>query len=110
MTETTEVWRRPLRELLADLTARLDAGESRPRVKLAHGAYLGLSRRPNGQRVLRIARAVAPRDETGRKRWRLELDVFRKQLGLEAWAQASQAPITGVAAAFVEPAQESLAL
>jgi hypothetical protein len=102
----SDPWRGRLRELLPHLTNRLATCE-RPKVQLPHGAYLSLSRRPTGQRVLRIARLTTPRDEKGWRAWRLELDTFKKQMGLEGWAHAAQEPIAGVAAAFVEPEQEA---
>lgn len=105
----TDVWRKPLTQLLAHLTGALDQVD-RPKVQLPHGAYIGLSRRGDGRRVLRIARAQAPRDEAGRKRWRVELDTFRKHLGLADWKLNYEAPQAGVAAAFVEPAQQEMAL
>jgi hypothetical protein len=99
--QPVELWRRPLRELLAHLTEQLEHCE-RPKVKLPHGAFLSLSRRPSGERVLRIARDTRPADEKGWKRWRLELDTFRAQLGLQNWAQAPLVPEAGVAHAFLE--------
>lgn len=103
-------YRGRLADLLPALQARLLHGEARPTVRLPRGAYVELRRRPNGQRVVRIARATKPTDDRSWARWRLELRTFKVELGLKNWAHAAQAPIAGVAAAFVEPAQEEFSL
>jgi len=100
-----EIWRRPLPELLPYLTEKL-VFEERPKIRLPHGAFLSLSRRPNGQRILRIARDRKPVNERGEKMWRLELDTFGRLMGLEGWEPVAQAPIAGVAMAFIEPVRK----
>jgi len=100
-----EAWKSPLRGLVETLTARVDGRgrEFQASVRLTRGAYVALRRRLDGRRVVRIARALAPKDEKGTKLWLAELAIFRKQLGLEAWSFLDESPRSGVAAAFVEP-------
>lgn len=101
-TGPTPVWRRPLKELLPWLTERL-AVVPRPRVRLPHGASVGLSQMGTGQRVVRIARDMKPQTEAGERKWRVELDTFVVQLGLTGWTFAAEAPLTGVCAKYTEP-------
>ena len=91
--------------LLTDEAARRPVG-SWAWYRLPHGALVSVAKRPDGIRLLRIARQEPPKDMHADAAWERELRTFIKHFGgEERWRRTDEthaAPTIGVAAYFEE--------
>jgi hypothetical protein len=74
---------------------------------LPHGALVGLIRKSDGVRMLRIARRERPEDGK-RIAWDRELATFLRHFGCESWTRRDDDSATGVAAEFTEPREPGM--
>lgn len=71
---------------------------------LRGGALIACRMRDDLGYDVRIARPGKPATDDGWRRWRNEIDVFRRELGIQRWTVDDDPDAPGVAVIFSEPA------